>query len=186
MNSSCSPARTVRSRSCRSTILQPLGDLLVVGAGAVAAEQELADVGRDRVLALELQRQVLADDVAVERLGRDPVERVQLHLLSSDRGLLLGEDVPRLVQNDDEGGDFQEPIVRDGSAGTLFRRALSVPPSRPMCRHRLPWFARRRVCRAWHRRPKPRPTAPATESRRIPQPAVPWAGRAMTMGVTHS
>ena len=34
--------------------LQPLGDLLLVGAGAVAAEQELADVGRHGVLALEL------------------------------------------------------------------------------------------------------------------------------------
>ena len=54
--------------------LEALGDLVGVGAGAVAAEQELADVGRDRVLALELEGQVLADDEAVERLGRDLVE----------------------------------------------------------------------------------------------------------------
>ena len=59
--------------------LQALGDLLLVGAGAVAAEQELADVGRHRVLALELAGEVLADDEARERLGGDPVEAVELH-----------------------------------------------------------------------------------------------------------
>ncbi len=53
LNSSSSPARTVRLSSWRCDDLQALLDLLLVGAGAVAAEQELADVGGHRVLALE-------------------------------------------------------------------------------------------------------------------------------------
>ena len=79
LNSSCSPARTVRSCSWLLDDLEALGDLVLVRARAVAAQQELAHVGRDRVLALELQGQVLADDAARERLGCEPIERVELH-----------------------------------------------------------------------------------------------------------
>ena len=58
--------------------LEPGGDLVGVGGGAVAAEQELADVGRDRVLAAELLGEVLLDEVAVEHLGGERVEFVEL------------------------------------------------------------------------------------------------------------
>ena len=57
---------------------EALGDLVRVGRGAVPAEQELADVGRHRVLAAELLGQVLADQVALEHLGRELVELVEL------------------------------------------------------------------------------------------------------------
>ena len=58
--------------------LQPLLNLLLVGAGTVTAQQELADVRRHRVLAGELPHQVLADDVPFKRLGGDlgPVDQV--------------------------------------------------------------------------------------------------------------
>ena len=59
LNSSSSPARTVRSCIERCDHLQPRGDLVGVGGRAVPAEQELADVGRDRVLAAELLGEVL-------------------------------------------------------------------------------------------------------------------------------
>ena len=78
LNSSSSPARTVRSFIERSTISEPLGDLVGVGGGAVPAEEELADVGRHRVLASELLGQVLPDEVALEGLGGEPVELVEL------------------------------------------------------------------------------------------------------------
>ena len=55
-----------------------LGDLVGIGRGAVPAEQELADVGRDRVLAAELLGEVLAYEVALEDFGGEPVELVEL------------------------------------------------------------------------------------------------------------
>ena len=58
--------------------LEPFGDLLGIRAGAIPSEQELADVCGNGVLALELEGEVLPDDEAVERLGRDLVELVQL------------------------------------------------------------------------------------------------------------
>ena len=57
---------------------ETLGDLVRVGRGAVPAEQELADVGRHRVLAAELLGEVLADEVALEDLGGELVELVEL------------------------------------------------------------------------------------------------------------
>ena len=69
LNSSSSPLRTARSRSCRSTICRPFLDLLLVDAGTVPPQQELADIGRHRVLPGELPHQVLADDVPVEGVG---------------------------------------------------------------------------------------------------------------------
>jgi hypothetical protein len=80
LNSSSSPARTVRLSSWRWTISRPSWISSLVGAGAVAPEQELADVGRHRILALEAAHQVLADDEAVEGPGGDLVERVELHV----------------------------------------------------------------------------------------------------------
>ena len=57
--------------------LEALGDLIGIGRGAGAAQQELRDVGRYGVLALEATHQVFAHDVAVERLRGRPVEFVQ-------------------------------------------------------------------------------------------------------------
>jgi hypothetical protein len=59
--------------------VQTLLDLRLVGAGAVAPEQKLAHIGRHRILALEPAYQVLADDEAVEGLGGELVECVELH-----------------------------------------------------------------------------------------------------------
>ena len=57
---------------------EALGDLVGIGRGAVPAEQELADVRRDRVLAAELLGEVLAYEVALEDVGGEPVELVEL------------------------------------------------------------------------------------------------------------
>ena len=51
LNSSSSPRADRPVAQLPLDDLQPFLDLLLVGAGAVAAEQELADVGRHRVLA---------------------------------------------------------------------------------------------------------------------------------------
>ena len=59
--------------------LQTLLNLRLIGAGAVAPEQELAHIGRHRILALEPAHQVLADEEAVEGLGGKFVECVELH-----------------------------------------------------------------------------------------------------------
>ena len=56
---------------------QALLDLLGVGGRAVPAEQELPDVGRDGVGALEPVGEVLLHHVAVEHLGGQPVDLVQ-------------------------------------------------------------------------------------------------------------
>ena len=64
---------------------EPFGDLVGVGRRAVPAEQELADVGGHRVLAAELLRQVLADEVALEDVGGEPIELVELAHGSSPR-----------------------------------------------------------------------------------------------------
>jgi hypothetical protein len=56
--------------------LQPFVDLVVVDARAVAAEQELDDIGRHRVLARVLAHEVLANEVAVERCCAQPVDVV--------------------------------------------------------------------------------------------------------------
>ncbi len=77
MKSSSSPARTVRSFIDSLDDREALGDLVGVGRRAVAAEQELADVSRHRVLTPELLGEVLADEVAVEDLGGLLIERVQ-------------------------------------------------------------------------------------------------------------
>ena len=83
---------------------EPLGDLVRVGGGAVPAEQELADVGRHRVLAPELLGQVLADEVALEDLGGEPVELVELaHRFLPTDDLALREDLP-VVGDDHEVG----------------------------------------------------------------------------------
>lgn len=75
--------------------LQALLDLALVGAGAIAPEQELADVGGHRILALETAHQILADDEAVECLGGDLVECVELHgSISTDGHGLFGHDLP--------------------------------------------------------------------------------------------
>ena len=69
LNSSSSPARTVRSLQLALDDGQPFRDVRLVGGGAVAAEQELAHIGRHWILAAELLGEVLPDDVAVECLG---------------------------------------------------------------------------------------------------------------------
>ena len=46
------------------------------------AQEELADVGRHGVLPLETQGEVLADHIALERLGCEVVDRVALHYAS--------------------------------------------------------------------------------------------------------
>jgi hypothetical protein len=63
--------------------LQPLLDLVLVHAGAVAAQEELADVGRDRILPRKLPDQVLADDVPVEGVRGDLVEAIHFHSVST-------------------------------------------------------------------------------------------------------
>ena len=77
LNSSSSPARTVRSFIDRSTIAKALGDLLGIGRGAVPTEQELADVCRHRILAPELLSKILADEVALEYFSGEPIEVVE-------------------------------------------------------------------------------------------------------------
>ena len=59
--------------------LQPFLDLLLVGAGTVATEQELADVGRHGILPRELPHQVLADDVPVEGIGTELIQVIEFH-----------------------------------------------------------------------------------------------------------
>ena len=59
--------------------LQTSRDLVAVGGRAVAAEQELSDVGRDRVLAAELLREILLDEESVECIGGEGVEIVEFH-----------------------------------------------------------------------------------------------------------
>ena len=94
LNSSSSPARTVRSFIDRWTICKALGDLVGVGRRAVPAEQELADVGRHGVLAAELLGQVLADEVALEHLGGKLVELVERRSsVLPDDDLALGKDL---------------------------------------------------------------------------------------------
>src|SRR5262249_42897129 len=63
--------------------LQPLGDLSLVGAGAVAAEQELDHVGRHGVLSLEAAHKVLADEIPFKGRRGLPVDGIQLHVHSS-------------------------------------------------------------------------------------------------------
>ena len=58
--------------------LQPFLDLLWVGAGAEATQQELDHVGRDGVLAGVLAHQILADEIAGEGFVRESVEMVHL------------------------------------------------------------------------------------------------------------
>ena len=74
--------------------LEALGDLVGIGRRAVAAEQELADVRRHRVLAAELLGQVLADEVALEDLGGELVELVELaHRFLPTIDVALREDL---------------------------------------------------------------------------------------------
>ena len=56
--------------------LEAFLDLLRIGAGAVPAEQKLHHVGGHRVLPGVAAHEVLADEVAPERTGRDLVEGV--------------------------------------------------------------------------------------------------------------
>ena len=96
LNSSSSPARTVRSFIERSTTARPSSDLVGVSGGAIPAEQELADVGRHGVLAAELLGQVLADEVALEHFSGELVELVELgHWFLPTTDLALGEDLRR-------------------------------------------------------------------------------------------
>ena len=70
-------------------------DFLLVDAGTVAAQQELADIGWHRVLPGELPHQVFADDVAIEPFGGDFIKMVQFHCcLTSNRNQCLADDVP--------------------------------------------------------------------------------------------
>ena len=55
---------------------QALGDLLWVRGGAVPAEEELADIGGNGILASELLSQVLANEIALEDISGEPVELV--------------------------------------------------------------------------------------------------------------
>ena len=55
---------SVRQQSAND--LEALFDLFGIGGGAVATDEELADVGRNRVGTLELLREVLAHHVALE------------------------------------------------------------------------------------------------------------------------
>jgi hypothetical protein len=56
---------------------EPLRDLALVGAGAVAAQEILGHVFRDGIAPLEAPRQVLTDDVALEGASGELVERVE-------------------------------------------------------------------------------------------------------------
>jgi hypothetical protein len=59
--------------------LQTFVDLVLVDARAVAAQEELDDVGRHRVLARVLAYEVFANQVTVEGRRREPVQRIQFH-----------------------------------------------------------------------------------------------------------
>jgi hypothetical protein len=63
--------------------LQALLNLVLVGAGAVTTEKELADVGGNRVLPREFAHEVFTDDVAIERTGCEPVQVIEFHCGSS-------------------------------------------------------------------------------------------------------
>ena len=118
LKSSSSPARTVRSLQLLLDDLQALGDLVLVGAGAVAAEQELADVGRHRVLARVLAHEVLADEVAVEDRRGELVEMVEGRCSCgfSDGRRLAVEDVAGRIDDDDRCRGSLVLVVGDGEA----------------------------------------------------------------------
>src|SRR5207248_1640392 len=56
---------------------EPLVDLVFVRRGAVAADQELADVRRHRILALEPNGEVLSHEIALESGGCLLIELVE-------------------------------------------------------------------------------------------------------------
>jgi len=104
--------------------LQALRDLLLIGASAVATEEELAHVGGDGVLTLELADQVLPDDVTRERLGREGVDAVHGDGVSHERppwfassspfsygGGALQQDAVVGVEQHQEGGGAQAVVV---------------------------------------------------------------------------
>ena len=57
--------------------LEPCGDLLVVYRGAVATQEKLGDVGRNRILTLEFTHKIFANHVAFKGFGRDCIDSVQ-------------------------------------------------------------------------------------------------------------
>jgi hypothetical protein len=77
-------------------------------AGTATAQQELADVRRHRVLARELAHQILADDVAIKRVGGDLVQLIELHgcPLSFARALLRPPTHIRSGQGEGTNADF--------------------------------------------------------------------------------
>ena len=122
LNSSSSPARTVRSRQLLLDDLQPLGDLLLVGGGAVAAEQELADIGRHRVLAAELPHEVLAHDKTRERFGGLAVQIVKFHAQPPTTVALLATSRSLRVT---QGQQHRRPISTSSATKRLVRPSAS-------------------------------------------------------------
>lgn len=59
---------------------EPLLNLRLLDARAVASEQKFRHVVRDRILALESAHQVLADQVPIEGRRSDAVQRIEFHV----------------------------------------------------------------------------------------------------------
>ena len=86
--------------------LQPFLNFFLVDAGAISTEQELADVGGNRVLPGELPHQVFADDVSFKCLGGETVQVIEFHHghLASHRHRSFFEDVASQVEQHQHGG----------------------------------------------------------------------------------